>query len=206
MRAKVVTPVQDPTYWVDSLVITEKKNGALRVRLDPRELNKAIKWQHFSIPTPDDVRCKLAGKSIFTILDENDGYWEVKLDEPSFMLCIFSTPGGRYHFLRLPFGIKSASEVFQQKNNTDFWRHWGGAYHSWWFDYCGIIRARTWWDFTSNDWESKKSNVKFSKDKLHKVHTVKYMGHLITSEGVKPDGDKVEAIIKMPPPENKKAL
>ncbi len=53
----------------------------------------------------------------------------------------------------------------------------------------------------------KKSNIKFNKDKLqYKVHTVKYMGHLITSEGVKPDGDKVEAIVKMPPPENEKAL
>ncbi len=120
VRANVITPVQDPTDWVNSLVITEKKNGALRVCLDPRELNKAIKRQHFSIPTHDDERCKLAGKSVFTIIDEKDGYWQVKLDESSSMLCTFSTPWGRYHFLRLPFGIKSASEVFQQKNSEVF--------------------------------------------------------------------------------------
>lgn len=105
-RAKVITPVQDPTDWVNSLVITEKKIEALRVCLDPRELNKAIKRQHFSIPTPDDVRWKLAGKSIFTILDEKDGYWQVKLDEPSSMMCTFNTLWGRYRFLRLPFGNK----------------------------------------------------------------------------------------------------
>lgn len=55
-------------------------------------------------------------KNIFTILDEKDGGWQIKLDEPSSKLWAFNTPWGRYRFLRLLFGIKSASEVFQQKN------------------------------------------------------------------------------------------
>lgn len=112
MHRGVISPVTEPTEWVNSLVITEKKNGTLRVCLDPCDLNKAIKWQHYSIPTPEDVCSNLAGKSIFTILNEIDGYWEIKLDEPSSKLCTFNSPWGRYCFLRLPFGIKSASEVF----------------------------------------------------------------------------------------------
>lgn len=88
--------------------------------MDPCNLNEAVKRQHYSIPTPEDVRSKLAGKTIFTILDEKDGYWQIKLDEPSSKLCTFNTPWGRYCFLRLPFGIKSASEVFQQKNSETF--------------------------------------------------------------------------------------
>lgn len=44
-------------------------------------------------------------------------------------------------------------------------------------------------------------------DKLqYNVHTIDYMGRTITSDGAKPDGDRVQAIVKMPPPENKKAL
>ena len=49
---KVITPVNKPTEWVNSLVATKKKNGALRVCLDPCNLNEAVKHQHYSIPTP----------------------------------------------------------------------------------------------------------------------------------------------------------
>lgn len=58
--------------------------------------------------------------SIFTIFDEKDGYWQNKLDKQSSKLCTFNSPWGTYHFLRLPFGINSASEVFQQKNSETF--------------------------------------------------------------------------------------
>ncbi|KAK0144211.1 hypothetical protein N1851_017415 [Merluccius polli] len=114
-KRKVITPVNEPTDWVNSLVATKKRNGALRVCLDPCDLNRAVKRQHYSIPTPEDVRSRLAGKSIFSILDEKDGYWQIKLDEPSSKLCTFNTPWGRFRFLRLPFGIKSASESRQKQ-------------------------------------------------------------------------------------------
>lgn len=88
--------------------------------LDPCDLNQAVKRQHYSIPTPKDVCSKLAGKSISSILDEKDGYWQIKQDEPSLNLCTFNTAWGHFQFLRLLFGIKSASEVFQQKNGETF--------------------------------------------------------------------------------------
>ena len=47
--------------------------------------------------------------------DATSGYWQMKLDEESSKLCTFKTPFGRYRFTRLPFGIKSAPEVFQKK-------------------------------------------------------------------------------------------
>ncbi|KAK0151889.1 hypothetical protein N1851_006731 [Merluccius polli] len=117
-KRKVITPVNEPTDWVNSLVATKKRNGALRVCLDPCDLNRAVKRQHYSIPTPEDVRSRLAGKSIFSILDEKDGYWQIKLDEPSSKLCTFNTPWGRFRFLRLPFGIKSASERDEPRSYT----------------------------------------------------------------------------------------
>uniref|UniRef100_A0A3B4T1P7 Reverse transcriptase/retrotransposon-derived protein RNase H-like domain-containing protein n=1 Tax=Seriola dumerili TaxID=41447 RepID=A0A3B4T1P7_SERDU len=112
----VIMPVNEPTEWVNSLVATKKKNGELRVCLDPCNLNEAVKHQHYSIPTPEDMRSRLAGKFIFSILDEKDGYWQIKLDE----LCTFNTPWGWFRFLLLPFGIRSAREVFQQKNCETF--------------------------------------------------------------------------------------
>ncbi|XP_057679220.1 uncharacterized protein K02A2.6 isoform X2 [Corythoichthys intestinalis] len=203
----VIAPVTEPTEWVNSLVITEKKNGSLRVCLDPRDLNVAIKRQHFSIPTPEEVLHKLSGKTIFSILDEKDGYWQVRLDTPSSMLCTFSTPWGRFRFKRLPFGIKSASEVFQQRNSETFG------------DIEGVhIIADDMIIAAASEEEhdailqkvmdaAQKNNVKFNKDKIqYKVDSVRYMGHVVTSKGVKPDESKVLAIRDMPLPEDKKGL
>uniref|UniRef100_A0A8C7ZN50 Gypsy retrotransposon integrase-like protein 1 n=1 Tax=Oryzias sinensis TaxID=183150 RepID=A0A8C7ZN50_9TELE len=203
----VIKPVKEPTDWVNSLVATQKKNGTLRVCLDPCDLNQAVKRQHYSIPTHEDVRSKLAGKSIFTILDEKDGYWQIKLDEPSSKLCTFNTPWGRFRFLRLPFGIKSASEVFQQKNCETF-----GDIPGVFIIADDMIIAAT--SEREHDEilqkvmeRAKTANVKFNKDKIQfKVDTVKYMGHIITAAGQKADDTKIKAIIDMPTPEDKQSL
>ena len=57
---------------------------------------------------------------MFSTLDLKDEYWQVQLDGESLLLCTFSTPFGQYWFTRMPFGIKSASEVFQKKNEEAF--------------------------------------------------------------------------------------
>ena len=84
--------------------------------LDPRDLNKAVKREHFRIPTAQEISSHLAGKKIFTTLDLKDGYWQIELDKPSSILCTFNTPFGHFCFTRMPFGLNSASEVFQKKN------------------------------------------------------------------------------------------
>ena len=60
----VIAHVEEPTEWVHNLVVTEKKNGSLRLCLDPRPLNKAIKREHHAIPTAGDVQAQLAGRTI----------------------------------------------------------------------------------------------------------------------------------------------
>lgn len=101
-----------PTPWVNSLVIVEKRDGSLRLCLDPRDLNKAIRLEHQRIPTAEDITSRLRGKKVFSIVDEKDGFWQVRLDDERSHLCTFSTPYGRYRFKRMPFGISSAPEVF----------------------------------------------------------------------------------------------
>ena len=101
-------------------MIVEKKNGTLRLCLDPRDLNKAIKREHYKIPTAQEISSKLAGKKVFSTLDLKDGYWQVELDNQISMLCTFSTPFGRYCYTRMPFGLASASKVFQKRNEAAF--------------------------------------------------------------------------------------
>lgn len=111
----VIRKVNHPTQWVHPLVLAAKKNNGIRVCLDPRELNCAVQRAHFQLPTVSELAARLHGARYFSILDANSGFWAIQLDEESADLCTFSTPFGRYQFLRLPFGISCASEVFHGK-------------------------------------------------------------------------------------------
>ena len=76
----MIVKVDEPTDWVTYITIVEKKNGSLRICLDPRDLNKALKREHYSCPTVDDTAAKLHSARVFTVLDATSGYWQVKLD------------------------------------------------------------------------------------------------------------------------------
>ena len=112
--AGVIKKVHEPTDWVNSLVIVKKKSGKLRVCLDPRDLNRAIKRQHFKLPNREEIMSRFAGATIFSKMDASQGFYQLQLDEPSSMKCTFNTPFGRYRYLHLPFGISSAPEVYSQ--------------------------------------------------------------------------------------------
>lgn len=56
----------------------------------------------------------MTGAQYFSKLDASQGFWQLKLHEDSTKYCTFNTPFGRYSFLRLPFGIISASEIFHR--------------------------------------------------------------------------------------------
>lgn len=204
---KVIAKVEEATDWVSSIVTVTKKNGDLRVCLDPRDLNRAIKRQHFKLPTREEIMSKFAGATIFSKLDASQGFWQIKLDEKSSKLTTFITPFGRYRFLRLPFGLSSAPEVYQKTlarlfegvNNVDTSMD----------DI--IIYAR---DVKEHDETLNKvldscqqNGLKLNKAKcLFGVNELTFLGDLLTDKGIKPDAAKISAINNMKTPANKKDL
>ena len=112
VKSKIIAPVSEPTEWVSSMVVVEKKNNEIRICLDPRDLNRAIMRCHYPLPTIEQVATRLNKAKVFTVLDAKAGFWQVKLDQQSSYLTTFNTPFGRYRWLRMPFGISSAPEVW----------------------------------------------------------------------------------------------
>ena len=117
--AGVIVKETDPTDWVNSMVTVVKPNK-IRICIDPRDLNQAIKREHYPMQTIEEVVAEMPGATVFSVLYATSGYWQVKLDEASSKLCTVNSPFGRYRFTRLLFGIKSAPEVFQQQMSEIF--------------------------------------------------------------------------------------
>ena len=201
-QMEVLAKVTEPTPWISNMVAikTPKK---LRVCLDPQELNKAVVRNHYRMPTIDEVAPKLNNAKVFTVVDAKDGFLQVTLDDPSSYLTTFWTPYGRYRWLRMPFGLKSAPEEFQRR-----------------IDKCieGLHNVHAVYDdiiiYGANDSEHdtalqallqrcRECQLKLNKNKLkYKLDKVGYLGHILTAEGIKADPEKIRAVIDMPQPCN----
>ena len=107
----VITKVTEPSEWVNSMVTVEKPSGALRVCIDPKDLNDAIMRPHYPSRSIDDILPDLTGAKVFSQFDARTGYWTVKLNKKSSFLTVFNTPFGRYRYLRLPYGINCAERL-----------------------------------------------------------------------------------------------
>ena len=90
----VISKVETPTSWVNSMVCVEKRNGDIRVCIDPRDLNRAIVRDHVQLPTEEEIMSKMAGAKIFSTLDASAGYWQIQVDDESSELLVFNTPFG----------------------------------------------------------------------------------------------------------------
>ena len=69
----VIKKVTTPTDWISSM-LTVKKTGKLRIYIDPRDLNKAIKRSHYILPTLEDILPNLAKAKVLSVLDAKEGF------------------------------------------------------------------------------------------------------------------------------------
>ena len=102
----VLSVVDEPTDFVSQMATVEKADHSLRICIDPQVLNRALKREHFRLPTLDDVLPKLSEAKVFSKCDVSSAFWHVKLDDPSRKLTTMITPFRRYCWNRLPFGLK----------------------------------------------------------------------------------------------------
>ncbi len=204
VREEIISPVSYPTDWVNNLQIVEKSNGKLRICLDPKPLNKAIKREHFLIPTIDDFTSHMADQTVFTVLDLSSGFWQMELDQVSSDLTTFMTPFGRFKFNRVPFGLNCAPEMFQRNMVQIFGDIPGVLVY---FDDIAVMGQ------TERDHDrtlslvierARKNGVKFNSEKIqYRKSQVEFMGHVLSCGSVKPKNKYREAICRMKKPENK---
>ena len=163
-------------------------------------MNDAVLREHHALRSVDHLLARLAGARIFSKLDYNAGFHQIPLTPESARLTTSTTPFGRFCYTRLPMGLNSASEVFQKrmchlldgiegvlcliddilifvKNKSEHDERLNAILQR--------LRAGR---VTLND-----------KSEFYKTQ-IKFVGHIISADGISPDPDKVTAVTKMREP------
>ena len=65
----VIRKVDTHTSWISALVVTTKKNGKVRLCIDPKPLNEVLHRNHYPLPKIDGVLPLLSKARVFTVLD-----------------------------------------------------------------------------------------------------------------------------------------
>lgn len=200
LETGVISRVDRPTDWCAPMVVIPKSNGKVRVCVD---LNEYVKRENHPLSIVDTTLGRLAGSRVFSKLDANSGFWQIKLAWKSRPLTTFITPWGRFCFNVLPFGISSGSEKFQ-KNMSQILQGLDGVE-------CKIddvlVHGK---DQTEHDQRLEavlkrlvEAGVTLNLDKCQFItDRVKFLGHVISFSGIEADPEKLQAIVDLPPPQN----
>ena len=195
---------ESTSSWSMPLVLVRKEDGTVRCCGDARKLNAVTKPDAYPLPNCQDCIEALSGAIFFSTTDLNCGFWQVKLDHESMAKTAFSTPdGGHYEFQVLPFGLSNAPATFERIMEL-------------------VLRGLQWTEclvflddiisFGKDFQEAltrlehvferlRSADLKMKPSKTHLFRSqVRFLGHLVSKDGVRPDDRKVEAIRTWPKP------
>ena len=190
--------------WASPVVLVRKKDGSLRFCIDLRKLNARTIKDAYSLPRIEDALDSLNGACIFTSLDLKSGYWQVELDESSIPLTAFTVgPLGFYECVRMPFGLTNAPATFQRLMESCL----GELHLEWCIIYLDDIII-----FSKNPDDHltrlegvferlAKAGLKLKPSKCEFFRSsLKYLGHIVSKNGIATDPRKVKAILDWPRP------
>ena len=100
-------------------MVVRKAKGSIRICGDySTGVNDALQPHQYPIPRPEDIFTALGQSKIFSQIDLLDDFLQVEVEENCRELLTVNTHRGLYVYNRLPPGIKSAPEAFQQLMDT----------------------------------------------------------------------------------------
>lgn len=204
------------------VLFVPKPNGGLRFCLDYRALNDLTEKLRYPLPRIDDLLDAARGAAFKSSLDMAGGYHQIRIAPEDVPKTAFGTPFGHYEWRVLPMGLTNAPSTFQHTMNTVFApylkvpgpvsdKHKPGLEGTERFvlvylddvlclsksvaDHMRHLRL-IFAKLREHGLQAKLSKCKFLQKEL------KFLGHILTEEGVKPDPAKVQTLIDWEFPTN----
>ena len=188
--------------WATPIVCPLKANGTVRICGDYKvTVNPHLRQRACTTLEPEDIFMKLANSKVFSRIDLENAFLQLPLDQESRELSTMNTPFGLYSYKFLPFGLKISPSAFQETIDMII---------------SGIDNVVAYQDdvvIYSKDRESHmhtltavlnrfhEFNVRINKTKsVFAVEQIKYLGFVLSKEGIQPDADKFMPIMKSPDP------
>jgi hypothetical protein len=192
--------------WYSPVYLVPKKDGSYRFCVDYRKLNSVTKPDAYPLPYISSILDQLRDCRYMSSLDIKSAFWQVEVAPEHREFTAFTFPGrGLYHFKRMPFGLINSPATWQRIIDSVV----GADLQPYVFVYMDDIVV------TSSDFDTHIRVLRQIFDRLRDAGItcnweksqfcraeLRYLGHLVDSNGVRPDTAKVEAILKIPEPKN----
>lgn len=207
LKAGIIKESRSP--YASPIVIARKKNGRIRMCIDYRTLNSRTVPDQYTTPRIDDALDCLSGSKWFSVLDLRSGYYQIAMANEDKEKTAFICPLGFFQFERMPQGITGAPATFQrlmEKAVGDM----------------NLLQVLVYLDdliVFGRSLEEHEERLLRVLDRLEEVGLklsldkcqfcqprVKYVGHIVSANGVATDPDKIEAVAKWPRPTDLKSL
>ncbi len=207
LAAGIIKESRSP--YASPIVIVRKKNGRVRMCIDYRTLNSRTIPDQYTMPRIDDALDCLTGSKWFSVLDLRSGYYQIAMSEKDKEKTAFICPLGFYQFERMPQGVTGAPATFQRLMEATV----GDM---------NLLQCLVYLDDlivfgkTLEEHEERllkvldrleESGLKISLEKCQFCQAqVKYVGHIVSAEGIATDPEKVRAVLNWKKPTNLKSL
>ena len=207
LEGGVIRPSTSP--YASPIVLVQKKSGELRMCVDYRQLNAKTRRDAYPLPRIEETLDALGGAKYFSTLDLASGYNHVPVAEGDRAKTAFCTPFGLYEYNRMPFGLCNAPGTFQRLMERIF----GDQSFQTLLLYLDDVVVYA----SSFEQHLRRLELVFErlrahnlKLKLAKCHffaqEVRYLGHVISADGVATDPEKTRAVAEWPRPRTAKDL
>ena len=203
LDAGVIRESESP--YSSPIVVVRKKSGDVRLCIDYRKLNTLTIRDAYALPNLEEAFSALAGSKWFSVMDLKSGYYQIEMEERDIAKTVFVCPLGFYEFNRMPQGITNAPSTFQRLME----RCMGSLNLKEVLVFLDDIIV---FSSTLEEHEARllhvlqqlrENGLKLSPTKCRFFqNSVRYLGHIVSNNGVETDPEKVSALHTWPRPQN----
>ncbi|KMQ92398.1 enzymatic polyprotein endonuclease reverse [Lasius niger] len=212
LENNIIKPSSSPynaPLWIVPKKSFEDGEKRWRMVIDFRKLNEKTIGDAYPLPNIIEILDQLGSAKYFSIFDLAQGFHQIPMDPNDMAKTAFSTPYGHYEYQRMPFGLKNAPATFQRLMDNVLTGLQGNELFVYLDDI--VVYARSLEEhkikIENLMQRLRKANLQLQPEKCQFLRNeVVYLGHVIGSDGVKPDPNKIHAMKNFPIPKNPKNI